>query len=126
MEAEAAAERARIEAEAEAAVAKIAAEADLTAFFFYAGGVFALFPVLIMVLDCSLNARVSTLYNWRNLTGLLAGLGFYLLFHFFCDFRCTDSGISLHTDFSRIVGMSLPLRVRVLLQAVAKKAKRMC
>ena len=80
----------------------------LTAFFFYAGGVFALFPVLIMVLDCSLNAQVSTLYNWRNLTGLLAGIGFYLLFHFFCDFRCTDSGISFHTDFSRIVGMSLP------------------
>ena len=80
----------------------------MTAFSFYSGGIFALFPVLIMILDCCLNSRIATLYNWRNIIGLLSGVGSYLLFTCFCDFRCTDFGISLSTDFSRIVGMSLP------------------
>ena len=80
----------------------------LTAFAFYSGGIFALVPVLFMIFDCSLNTRTCNLYNWRNLTGLLVGIGSYFLFNYFCDFRCTDFGISLSTGFSRIVGMSLP------------------
>lgn len=80
----------------------------LTAFALYTGGLFALFPVLIMILDRVCNDRMRDLFHWRNLIGLVPAILYYLLLYYHCDFRRIDLGISLHTDFSQAAVMSLP------------------
>ena len=100
----------------------------LLSFGLYTGGFFALVPAVIMILDLIFRKQIRNLFTLRNITGFLIGIASYVLLYHYGDFRCENSGISLHVDLGQILKMSLPwtpLFVLAFLDIAKRKKQNM-